>query len=104
MEGKKIITDAVSHYGEAHQIIKAIEEMSELTKELSRFMEGLLEGTYVNHTDMRDRAKCLITEEMADVEVMLQQLKLIFNNEQAVNTVIDGKLARLQSRMDGDGK
>ena len=104
MEGKKIITDAVSHYGEAHQVIKAIEEMSELTKELSRFMEGLLDGTFVNHTDLRDRAKCLISEEMADVEIMLMQLKLIFDNAHAVNAVIDGKLARLRTRMDGDGK
>lgn len=100
MEKGTIYSDAISHYGEAHQIIKAIEELSELQKELCKFLGGLMEGTYVNNTDKRDRAKCLITGEMADVEIMLRQMVLIFDNEQAMEAVIDGKLRRLRVRME----
>lgn len=100
---EKIYSEAVSHYGDVHQILKAIEEMSELQKELCKFLGAVQDGTYINHPELHNRARTMITEEMADVYVMLRQLKLIFNNEETVETVISGKLARLRGRMDRDG-
>ena len=56
---------AVEHFGEKSQIIVAIEEMSELIKELTKWERGI--GSTAG-----------IAEEIADVEIMLQQLKYIF--------------------------
>ena len=57
--------EAVRAYGKQSQLVMAMEEMSELTKELSKNLRGA------------DNAKAL-AEEIADVEIMLEQLKVIF--------------------------
>lgn len=80
---------AVNHYGETSRLILAIEEMSELTKELSKHIRG------------RNNIPA-ICEEMADVEIMLEQLKIIFNNRAAVDYHKAHKLQRLADRMDGN--
>ena len=41
-----------------------------------------------------DKAKMNIIEEMADVFIMLQQLLLIFKNEEEVQEMIDKKIER----------
>lgn len=63
---KKII----KFYGEKAQIIKAIEELSELTKELCKNINGQID----------DRS---IEEEIADVQIMLNQLNIIFGFSKA---------------------
>lgn len=80
---------AVNHYGETSRLILAIEEMSELTKELSKHIRG------------RNNISA-ICEEMADVEIMLEQLKIVFNNRAAVDYHKAHKLQRLADRMDGN--
>ena len=79
---------AVHTYGETSRLILAVEEMSELTKELSK------------HTRGRNNMSA-ICEEMADVEIMLEQLKIVFNNRAAVDYHKAHKLQRLADRMDG---
>lgn len=80
---------SVNHYGETSRLILAIEEMSELTKELSKHIRG------------RNNMSA-ICEEMADVEIMLEQLKIVFNNRAAVDYHKAHKLQRLADRMDGN--
>ena len=80
---------AVNHYGEASRLILAVEEMSELTKELSKHIRG------------RNNMPA-ICEEMADVEIMLEQLKIVFNNRAAVDYHKAYKLQRFADRMDGN--
>lgn len=80
---------AVNHYGETSRLILAIEEMSELTKELSKHIRG------------RNNIPA-ICEEMADVEIMLEQLKIVFNNRAAVDYHKAHKLQRLADRMAGN--
>lgn len=77
---------AVSVYGKPSQLIMAMEEMSELTKELSKNMRGA----------MNVRA---ISEEIADVEIMLEQLKIIFANRAEVDRQKSEKLKRLSDRL-----
>lgn len=79
---------AVSHYEETSRLVLAIEEMSELTKELCK------------HTRGRNNLSA-ICEEMADTEIMLEQLKIVFNNRAAVDYHKAHKLQRLADRMDG---
>jgi len=47
--------------------------------------------------DNRDR----IADEMADVEIMLQQMRLMLDNAEEVDRHIAYKIQRLRSRMEG---
>lgn len=84
IENCKIIAN---HYGKEHQVLIAIEEMSELTKELCKYFRRY------------DRSK-EITEEMADAMIMLEQLKELFGNSEQIDKVIDYKLDRQLKRME----
>ena len=61
---------AVTRFGEEHQIVIAIEEMSELTKALAKYLR------YGGNPDIL----ASIQEERADVEIMLNQLHVIFGD------------------------
>lgn len=61
---KETYRKAIDTYGKDKQLDVVIEEMSELTKEICKFKRG-----QDNHQQ--------IVEEIADVEIMLQQLKMI---------------------------
>ena len=65
MTRKEIYTKLLNLYGDK-QIIIAIEELSELQKELCKALR--YNSNYDN-----------IVEEIADVEIMLEQMKLYFN-------------------------
>ena len=78
--------EAVRAYGKQSQLVMAMEEMSELTKELSKNLRGA------------DNAKAL-AEEIADVEIMLEQLKLMFNIRDEVTQQRTVKLQRLDNRI-----
>lgn len=64
MNKEKIYKKAIGKYGVAAQLDMVIEEMSELTKEICKIKRG--KGNYMN-----------LVEEIADVEIMLEQLKMI---------------------------
>lgn len=70
-------------YGEIAQIDVAIEEMSELIQALSKYKRGK------EHN---------VEEEIADVSIMLDQLKIIFNNRK-VKKIRKRKIARLETRL-----
>ena len=79
---KNLYKQAVEAFGTPAQIIIAMEECSELIKELSKVLRG----------------KCNVdnvSEEIADVQIMLEQLKIIFNNENPVNMWILNKNCRI---------
>lgn len=77
---------AVEAYGKNSQLIMAMEEMAELTKELSKNIRG-------------DKNASAIAEEIADVEIMLEQLKIIFHNRAEVDQQRSYKLGRLAGRL-----
>ena len=81
-----ILQDAIRHYGKEHQLNVAIEKMSELIKEICKYKRY-----YVNRKE--------ITEEMADVYVMLWQMELIFANTDEVCKVMNEKIRRLNERL-----
>lgn len=82
-------SEAVRTYGKQSQLIMAMEEMAELTKELSKNIRGA-------------KNTSAISEEMADVEIMLEQLKVIFGNRSEVDRVRCEKLDRLIVRLTGE--
>lgn len=74
--------DAARHYGSVSQFFMAMEEMAELMKELSKNVRG-------------QRNTSAVSEEIADVEIMLEQLKVIFGNRAEVDVIKGNKLCRL---------
>ena len=85
-ERKATYKAALRKYGVDTQVMVAVEEMSELTKEICKIYRG--QG---NMTDLAD--------EVADVTIMLEQLKGIYHIEAAVEDHIDMKIRRLQNRI-----
>lgn len=81
---------AVHHYGAEHQKKKAIEEMGELITAISREQDG------------RATTEQVITE-IADVQIMMRQLALIYGID-AVANEIDRKQRRLLRRIDKERK
>lgn len=75
------------HYGKESQLLVAIEEMSELTKELCK---------YFRHYDRRKE----IIEEIADAQIMIEQLVELFECQEEVSDVIDFKLGRQMQRIE----
>ncbi len=82
-----ILHRAIEVYGEQHQIDQAEQKLIELLDALK-------------HRRRPDRITN-VYEEIADVEIMLDQLKLIFNCGQMVSNIRTQKLARLEKRMNG---
>ena len=83
---QKIFRDAIDYFGDTSQKIMVIEEMSELIKELCK--------------ELRDRGNIEnIAEEVADVEITLSQIKMIYDIEDAVSKQRDYKLNRFVNRM-----
>ena len=83
-----IYKKAFEKFGKPNQITKAIEEMSELQKELCKVLIG--EMDLLN-----------IVEELADVEIMLEQLNLMFNSRAAIERVKEKKLNKLERKISG---
>lgn len=65
--------------------IVAIEELSELQKELCKYLRDNVDLSH-------------LTEEMADCEIILEQLKIIFANAKAVEEQKVFKITRTQKR------
>ena len=80
--------EAARHYGSVSQFFMAMEEMAELMKELSKNVRG-------------QRNVSAISEELADVEIMLEQLKVIFGNRAEVDVFKGNKLCRLAIDLEG---
>lgn len=86
LESNMILHSAIEKFGEAPQIIMAMEESSELTQALSKHLRGQ------NNDDN-------VAEEIADVYIMLRQLEIIFKNESLVDNYIEKKIQRLSEKL-----
>ncbi len=86
---KAVYEEAIKKYGSELQIQVAIEEMSELTKELCKDIRG---------NGVREH----IVEELADATIMLEQLRLIFDCNSEVCAEMGIKVKRLSERLHHD--
>lgn len=84
MRFKNICKEAIETYGVYSQIAMFFEEASELQKELCKFLRG------------DKKVKNKIAEEIGDLEIILEQLKLMFDIEEKVEVVKEEKLKRLE--------
>ena len=87
---------AIKTYGDNMQMLVAIEELSELQKAILKFIRR--ENEDVDVKGMEKYRKDVI-EEMADVEIMLKQLQIIFCSKGATQSVAAFKIDRLSKRL-----
>lgn len=86
---EKILVKAIAKYGEK-QLDMVQEECAELIQAISKWKR-------YNNT----KAKLNIIEEVADVTIMLEQLKIMFGiTEEILQDEIDCKIDRLEKRME----
>ena len=86
MSDEEIMERTILDNGPAYETIVAIEEMSELTKALTK--------------DWRDQGDDdNLAEEIADVEICLGMLKMIYDNAEAVETQKLIKMQRLKEAL-----
>ncbi len=88
---REVYEKAIDKYGAKLQVQVAIEEMSELTKELCKDIRG--NGVREN-----------IVEELADATIMLEQLRLIYDCNSDVCEEMDIKIRRLEDRIKDEQK
>lgn len=92
MNYSAILKQAIEKYGQPSQVDKAIEEMAELTKAL---MKDRYKGIWRNGT----QESLAVIEEIADVEILLFQLKFIYQCNDQVEVVKKRKIERLASEL-----
>jgi len=86
----------IEKYGKKDQMLIAVEECSELQKAILKYLRGRCNTMEVS-------------EEMADVEIMLEQLYMIFDNNDEVRFFKEQKIERtsklyLENKNDGSSK
>lgn len=87
---RKTFCAALSRYGAQAQITILFEEMSELQDVLCKFLRGRLDGNTLAN----------IAEEIADVGIMLDQMAVEFEVEDAVAEQRGYKVDRLRNRIE----
>ena len=84
----KLLIEAYELWGKKSQVLIALEEMAELSKELLKNINR----SKNNETEIKD--------EIADVYIMLEQLKLMYNiSEDELIQLMENKLERLKTRL-----
>lgn len=84
----EVLRKAIETYGEESQKTMLFEEMAELQKEVCKSLRG-------NDNKME------IIEEVADVMIMIEQLKMMENiSDSAINLEIRRKTERLKERLE----
>ena len=88
-EESEILVNAIHHYGADTQIAKAVEELAELQQALCKYL-----------CTRSDTVRENIIGEIADVEIMIQQIKMIFDIDKSiVETAKNFKISRLNERI-----
>lgn len=87
MTPNEIYTKALEVFGAEAQTLMVFEEMAELQKELCKHARG------------KDN-KAAIAEEIADVEIMLEQMKILHGIERDVRDMKEYKTERLGGRVE----
>ena len=93
MTRERDISYIAKHYGWKKQRVVLVEELSELIQSICKFERAETDKETLS-------ARAHILEELADVEIMLEQLKFILDlNDDAVNLMINAKVDRQLHRI-----
>jgi NTP pyrophosphatase (non-canonical NTP hydrolase) len=81
------IETIANHYGLTAQLDQTVEELAELIQGISKYKKSPVVG-------LRN-----LTEEMADVKIMIAQLEILLNNETEVRDTLHQKVDRQLRRI-----
>jgi NTP pyrophosphatase (non-canonical NTP hydrolase) len=84
-------------FGIENRLLQCTEECGELIQALSKY-QRILQGDKTCQTDMC-HAEYMITDEIADVELLLEQIKYLLGNEMEVRERKLYKLDRTEQRL-----
>lgn len=84
----KIYQDAINKWGQESQLNMLVEECAELISAVNRLRRG--------NTD-----SVPVLEELADVDIMIEQMKMIFDRN-TIESIKCSKLSRLRERINED--
>lgn len=93
----KIIIKAIGEFGSGYQIGVAQEECAELISALSKYRRST--GNRKMSQRDRKRIERNVAEEMADVQIMIDELNIIMDNYIEMSQIKHGKLLRLEKRI-----
>lgn len=82
-----VYAEALETFGVDTQLVVALEEMSELQKEICKSLRGFTHPAE-------------LAEELADATIMLEQLRFIFSVGPAAEKIMANKVARLRQRIE----
>jgi NTP pyrophosphatase (non-canonical NTP hydrolase) len=82
------MTAAIVKFGITHQMDMVTEECAELIQAINKYKRKTTHETITG-----------LYGEIADVEIMCAQLRLILDNNTAINRIKDQKLVRLQKHI-----
>lgn len=88
IEEQMLYEKAIKTYGQDMQVNVAMEEMAELIQALVKYRRSKSEKNLAH-----------IWEEIADVQIMINQLKIIYDGEEKVLEQIARKQRRLEERL-----
>jgi tRNA(Ile2) C34 agmatinyltransferase TiaS len=83
----EVLQAAIEQYGEQAQMVVALEELAELQKEITKCLRGKGNPDH-------------LAEEMADVQIVFDQLEIIAGNRGAVAAWQTKKVNRLAERIE----
>lgn len=89
IDEREVYKGALDKWGAEPQITMVFEEMAELQKELCKDLRG-------------KKVTGNIAEEIADVEIMLNQMKILYDIEDLVEFNKESKLRRLKDRVESE--
>lgn len=105
-EQKTIVYQAIKKYGIKNQLDMVVEECAELIQAINKIKRsGLVFHEYIQKPSKNLSIKDNLSyhnlcSEVADVEIMLEQLKLMLDKE-AIQIAVDRKIERLNNRLNG---
>lgn len=95
---KEILQKAIETYGTHNQMLKCIEECSELSRAISRILTELSSGDGFTTEASQEN----LYEELADVSIMISQVMVMFDCTDEVIGWQLKKLNRLKERLEND--
>lgn len=88
MKYKDVLLTAIERYGKEPQWRQLQEECAELIAAVSHFLRK------------REDGGSALVEEIADVEIMLMQARLLIGNDALIDALVEKKIKRLRERLE----
>lgn len=96
---KKAMKEQAEYFGLDNRMLQCTEELGELIQALSKYKRA--KEVDVTCTVSKIEAEKIVTEEIADVEICLEQLKHLLRNKEQVGRIKKQKIKRTWNRLKG---